>query len=247
MKAAKVKETRKMMLIWYKADICHTDSGMDLRYLSLSGIEHYVEPLKLIPMKPRLFNPYAILPRIGHPAPDFEVSSNRGMVKLSAYKGKWLILFSYPADFTPVCTTELKAFARLYPALRELNCELVGVSVDSVAEHRNWVKSLEEEGNLPIAFPILADLNLEVSNSYGLLPNENAEEASRSVYVIDPAQTIRAIIHYPATTGRNTAELLRLLKALQTADTQKAMTPADWQPGDELIYPEAYFTHKPCS
>ncbi|MDO1446548.1 peroxiredoxin [Rhodocytophaga aerolata] len=195
-------------------------------------------------MKPRLFNPYTLLPRLGHPAPMFEIQSSQGLIKLSDYKGKWVLLFSYPADFTPVCTTELKAFASVYPSLKKLNTELIGVSVDNVVEHRNWIKILEEEGKFPIQFPILADLNLEVSNRYGLLPNENTEEASRSVYIIDPAQIIRAIMHYPATTGRNTGELLRLIKALQVADSQKAMTPVNWQPGDELIYPGSYHTCK---
>jgi peroxiredoxin (alkyl hydroperoxide reductase subunit C) len=174
----------------------------------------------------------------------FEIHSSQGLVKLSNYKGKWVMLFSYPADFTPVCITELKAFANVYPFLKELNTELIGVSVDNVVEHRNWIKLLEEEGKSAIRFPILADLNLEVSNSYGLLPNENTEEVSRSIYIIDPTQIIRAIMHYPASTGRNTDELLRLLKALQVADNQKALTPVNWHPGDELIYPDSYHTCK---
>jgi peroxiredoxin (alkyl hydroperoxide reductase subunit C) len=195
-------------------------------------------------MKSRFYKPEIIPPKIGHPAPIFKADSSKGVVDVAEYKGRWLILFSYPADFTPVCTTEMKAFARIYPLLKDLNCELVGVSVDSLLEHRNWIKAIEEEGGDPVNFPIVADLNLEVSNLYGLLPNENAEEASRSVYVIDPVQVVRAIIHYPASTGRNTDELIRLLKALQIADSQKAMTPANWKLGDPLIFPNSYLTGK---
>lgn len=195
-------------------------------------------------MRPQLYNSYAPLPRIGHPAPFFQADSNLGPVSLSDYKRKWLILFSYPADFTPVCTSEIKAFAGMYPLLKELNCALVGVSVDSVYEHLNWIKNIEDAGSEPIRFPILADLNLKVADKYGLLPNENAEEASRSLYVIDPLQMVRAIIHYPASTGRNTDEILRLLKALQLTDAQKAITPVNWQPGDQAILPDAYLTRK---
>lgn len=184
-----------------------------------------------------------IHPRIGNPAPQFEVDSTIGPVKLSDYAGKWLVLFSYPADFTPVCTSEVIEFARIQPVLRELNCELLGVSVDSVYEHRNWLKHIEESSGMAVAFPIVADLNLEVAGKYALLANENAEEALRSLFVIDPKQRIRAIIQYPASTGRNIDEVIRLVKALQVADTG-VITPAGWQPGDEAINPGAYRVKK---
>jgi peroxiredoxin 2/4 len=195
-------------------------------------------------MRPQLNIAEVSAPRIGHQAPSFQENSTQGFIKLSDYRGRWLILFSYPADFTPVCTSEVKAFAGLYPLLKELNCELVGISVDSVKEHLNWIQCLQDAGSEPIQFPIIADLNLDISYKYGLLPNENAEEASRSLYVIDPNQVVRAIIHYPASTGRNTDEVLRLLKALQIADAQQVITPVNWQPGDALIQPAVFRTKK---
>jgi peroxiredoxin (alkyl hydroperoxide reductase subunit C) len=188
-------------------------------------------------------NPEAAHPRIGHPAPQFEVDSTMGPVKLRDYAGKWLVLFSYPADFTPVCTSEVIEFARIQPVLKQLNCELLGVSVDSVYEHRNWLKHIEESSGMAVAFPIVADLNLEVAGKYALLANENAEEALRSLFVIDPNQHIRAIIQYPASTGRNIDEVIRLVKALQVADTG-VITPAGWQPGDAVINPGAYRVKK---
>ncbi|QHT71301.1 peroxiredoxin [Rhodocytophaga rosea] len=181
--------------------------------------------------------------RIGHPAPPFEVDSTLGPVKLSDYAGKWLVLFSYPADFTPVCTSEVISFAGIQPVLKELNCELLGVSVDSVYEHRNWLKHIEESSGVSVDFPIIADLNLEVAGKYALLANENAEEALRSLFVIDPMQRIRAIIQYPASTGRNIDEVIRLVKALQVADTG-VITPAGWQPGEAVINPGGYRVKK---
>jgi peroxiredoxin 2/4 len=193
-------------------------------------------------MKTYLHMPEVTNLKIGQPAPGFSVESHLGPVSLSDYRGRWLVLFSYPADFTPVCTSEIIAFARIQSRLQALNCELIGVSVDSVYNHLNWLKTIEEKTGIAIRFPILADLNLEVSGKYGLLPNANAEEASRSLYVIDARGIIRAIMHYPATTGRNTAEVIRLLTALQNADAHKAITPANWQSGDELIYTDTYRT-----
>jgi peroxiredoxin 2/4 len=182
-------------------------------------------------------------PRIGHPAPAFEADSTMGPVKLGDYAGKWLVLFSYPADFTPVCTSEVIAFAGIQPVLKKLNCELLGVSVDSVYEHRNWLKHIEESTGTAVQFPIIADLNLEVASKYALLANENAEEALRSLFVIDPSHHIRAIIQYPASTGRNVDEVIRLVKALQVADSG-VITPAGWQPGDAVINPGVYRVKK---
>jgi peroxiredoxin 2/4 len=192
------------------------------------------------PYKSNVAHPH---PRIGHAAPAFEADSTLGPVKLGDYAGKWLVLFSYPADFTPVCTSEVTEFAKVQPVLKELNCELLGVSVDSVYEHRNWLNHIEEASGIPVRFPIIADLNLEVADKYYLLANENAEEALRSLFVIDPAQRIRAIIQYPASTGRNIEEVIRLVKALQAADTG-VITPAGWQPGDAVINPGAYRVKK---
>lgn len=149
--------------------------------------------LIIVAMRPHFFYSDSLVPRIGHPAPFFKANSTQGPIQLSDYKGKWLILFSYPADFTPVCSSELKAFAKIYPELKELHCELVGVSIDSVKEHLNWIKCIEEEGSDPVAFPIVADLSLEISHNYGLLPNENTEEASRSLFVIDPSRSLEPL------------------------------------------------------
>ncbi len=178
------------------------------------------------------------LPRIGSPAPQFEAVTTQGTLRLEDFKGSWVILFSHPADFTPVCTTEFMAFAQMHPKLRELNCELFGLSIDSVYSHIAWVRNIEEKMGQKIDFPIIADLNKDVAQKYGMImPEESQTETSRCVFIIDDKQIIRAIIYYPLTTGRNTEEILRLLKALQTTDEHGLATPANWLPGDKLIIP----------
>jgi peroxiredoxin 2/4 len=178
------------------------------------------------------------LPRIGDPAPQFTADTTFGTLKLEDFKGSWLILFSHPADFTPVCTTEFIAFAELHPQLRELNCELMGLSVDSVYSHIAWVRNIKEKMGVDITFPVIADLNKEVATLYGMLnPGESKTEASRAVFIIDAKQMVRAIIYYPLTTGRNMQEILRVVKALQTADEHGVATPANWQPGQKVIMP----------
>ena len=177
-------------------------------------------------------------PRIGEPAPQFTADTTFGILKLEDFKGSWLILFSHPADFTPVCTTEFIAFAQIHPQLRELNCELMGLSVDSVYSHIAWVRNVKEKMGVEITFPVIADLNKEVATLYGMLnPGESKTEASRAVFIIDAKQMIRAIIYYPLTTGRNMQEILRVVKALQTADEHGVATPANWEPGDKVIMP----------
>jgi peroxiredoxin (alkyl hydroperoxide reductase subunit C) len=178
------------------------------------------------------------LPRIGEPAPQFQVMTTFGELKLEDFKGSWLILFSHPADFTPVCTTEFMAFAAMHSQLREMNCELLGLSIDSVYSHIAWVRNIEEKLGQEISFPVIADLNKDVASLYGMImPGESKTETSRCVFVIDPRQIIRAIIYYPLTTGRNTDEILRLLQALQTTDTEAVATPANWRPGEKVIVP----------
>lgn len=187
-------------------------------------------------MKTKEFLPR--LPRIGEPAPHFEALTTHGTIRLDDFKGTWLVLFSHPADFTPVCTTEFMAFARIHPELRELNCELMGLSIDSVYSHIAWVRNIEEKQGVKITFPVIADLNKEVAAKYGMImPGESKTETSRCVFVIDDKQILRAMIYYPLTTGRNTGEILRLIKALQTTDKHKVATPANWNPGDEVIVP----------
>ncbi|WAA11880.1 peroxiredoxin [Fervidibacillus halotolerans] len=178
------------------------------------------------------------LPRIGQKAPQFEAVTSQGKIRLSDYEGSWLILFSHPADFTPVCTTEFIAFQEIYPQLREMNTELLGLSVDSVSSHISWIRNVEEKFGVKLEFPIIADLNKEVAQLYGMImPEESSTETSRAVFVIDDKQIIRAIIYYPLTTGRNMDEILRLVKALQTTDQHGVATPANWREGDKVILP----------
>jgi len=180
----------------------------------------------------------ASMPRIGDKAPDFEIETTQGVLRLEDFKGSWLILFSHPADFTPVCTTEFVAFAKLHPALRERNCELLGVSVDSIFSHIAWIRSIEEKFGIKIDFPVAADLNKEIAGKYGMvMPGESGTETVRAVFVIDDSQIVRAIVYYPLTTGREPAEFLRLVTALQTTDKHGVATPAGWRPGDPVIAP----------
>lgn len=178
------------------------------------------------------------LPRIGDPAPQFEASTTQGTVKLEDYKGSWIILFSHPADFTPVCTTEFVAFQNIYPELRELNCGLIGVSVDSIPAHIAWIRNIEQTQGTKIEFPVIADLNKDIAMKYGMIhPGESTTETNRAVFVIDDNQIIRSIIYYPLSTGRNMDEILRLVKALQTTAEHKVSTPANWTPGQKVVVP----------
>jgi len=178
------------------------------------------------------------LPKLGEPAPDFEAPTTHGTIKLDDYKGSWLILFSHPADFTPVCTTEFVAFAQIYPELQKRGVELLGISVDSITSHVAWVRNIEEKMGVKIPFPIIADLNKEVSQLYGMVhPGQSKTETVRCVFIIDPNKIVRAMLYYPLTTGRNMDEILRLIQALQTTDEHKMATPANWRPGDMVIVP----------
>ena len=180
------------------------------------------------------------LPRIGSKAPQFEATTTHGTLRLSDYEGSWVILFSHPADFTPVCTTEFMAFQEIYPQLRELNTELLGLSIDSVHSHIAWVRNVKEKFGVDIEFPIIADLDKEVARKYGMImPEENQTATSRAVFIIDDKQVVRTIIYYPASTGRNMSEILRVVKALQTTDQHNVATPANWQPGEKVIVPPA--------
>ena len=178
------------------------------------------------------------LPRIGEPAPAFEAPTTHGVLKLEDFKGSWLILFSHPADFTPVCTTEFMAFAEIYPELKKRGVELLGLSVDSVSSHIAWVRNVEEKTGVKIPFPIIADLNKEVATAYGMIhPGQSKTETVRCVFIIDPNQIIRTILYYPLTTGRNMQEILRIVDCLQTTDEYKVATPANWKPGDKVVVP----------
>jgi peroxiredoxin (alkyl hydroperoxide reductase subunit C) len=178
------------------------------------------------------------MPRLGAAAPTFQAETTHGTIRLEDFKGSWLILFSHPADFTPVCTTEFVGFAEIAPELKKRNVELMGLSIDSTYSHIAWVRNIEQHFKVKIPFPIIADLNKEVASLYGMImPGESKTETSRCVFVIDPNGILRAMIYYPLTTGRNMAEILRLIDALQTTDKHGVATPANWKPGDKVIVP----------
>ena len=178
------------------------------------------------------------LPRLNEPAPPFEAVTTHGTLNLSDFEGRWLILFSHPADFTPVCTTEFLAFAEIFPDLQKRGTDLLGLSIDSVFSHIAWVRNIEEKTGVKIPFPVIADLNKDVAGKYGMLmPGESKTETSRCVFFIDPKGILRAMIYYPLSLGRNMQEILRVIDALQTATANGVATPANWVPGDKVIVP----------
>jgi peroxiredoxin (alkyl hydroperoxide reductase subunit C) len=184
------------------------------------------------------------LPLIGDKAPEFKALTTKGTVNFPEdYKGKWVLFFSHPSDFTPVCTTEFMTLASMQDEFKEMNVELLGLSVDSLYSHIAWVRSIEDlewkdMKNIKVNFPVIADLNTKVSTKYGMLqPNVSSTQAVRAVFVIDPEGVIRSIIYYPLTTGRNFNEIKRMIRAIQKSDQMHVSTPADWQPGDDLIIP----------
>ena len=177
-------------------------------------------------------------PRINERAPEFEARTTHGVRKLDDYQGKWLVLFSHPADFTPVCTTEFTAFARHYDDFRAINTELLGLSIDSYYSHVAWVRNIKERFGVDIQFPIIEDLSMKVANAYGMIhPGAADTSAVRATFIIDPNGILRAMVYYPMTNGRSIPEFLRLVKALQTSDAHKIATPEGWQPGDKVIVP----------
>lgn len=173
------------------------------------------------------------------PAPDFEALTTHGTIKLSEWnKDKWVILFSHPADFTPVCTTEFIAFAKMQNELEKRNVALLGNSIDSVYSHIAWVRNIKANFGVDIKFPIIADLDMNVARTYGMIHEPSATTAAvRSVFFIDPERKVRAMIHYPASVGRNFDEILRLVDALQTTDKHHVACPANWRVGDKVIVP----------
>ena len=178
------------------------------------------------------------LPRLNEPAPDFKAPTTDGEKSLGDYRGKWLILFSHPADFTPVCTTEFMAFARRAEDFKALNCELLGLSIDSHYAHIAWMRNIQEKFGVEIPFPIIADLSMTVAQAYGMIqPGASDTSAVRATFVIDPEGILRAMVYYPMTNGRSVDEFLRLLQALQMSEAQKVATPEAWRPGDAVIVP----------
>ena len=178
------------------------------------------------------------IPRINEQAPDFEAKSTQGPLKLSDFKGQWVVLFSHPADFTPVCTTEFVEFARRSDEFKQRGAQLVGLSVDSVQAHIAWIRDLQKHFGVQVDFPVIADLDMKVAQRYGLIHPSASETATvRAVFVIDEKGVIRALIYYPMSLGRNIDEVLRVVDALQTADQNACATPANWKPGDKVIVP----------
>ncbi|MEQ9501999.1 MAG: peroxiredoxin [Deltaproteobacteria bacterium] len=173
------------------------------------------------------------------PVPDFTAKSTHGPITLSEWnRDKWVILFSHPADFTPVCTTEFMAFANISEALKKRNVVLLGNSIDSVYSHIAWVRNIKENFGVDIDFPIIADLDMNVAKKFKMIHEASSETAAvRAVFFIDPDRKLRAMIYYPLNVGRNFDEVLRVVDALQTADTHGVACPADWRPGDKVIVP----------
>ncbi len=187
------------------------------------------------------------MPRIGEKAPSFKAVTTQGDINFpEQYKGSWVILFSHPADFTPVCTSEFMTFAKMEKEFNEANCKLVGLSVDGIYSHIAWLRTIKDKieykgmKNIEVKFPLIEDITMEVAKKYGMIqPGESNTKAVRAVFFIDPKGIIRTIIYYPLSMGRNFDELYRVLVGLQTADKFSVALPADWRPGDDVIVPTA--------
>ena len=178
------------------------------------------------------------IPLINTPAPDFEVTTTQGVKKLSDYKGRWLVLFSHPADFTPVCTTEFIAFSGAYQDFQAIGCELLGLSIDSNQSHLAWIRNIKQNFGVEVPFPVIADLDKKVAARYGMIhPGASDTATVRAVFVIDPGGMLRALVYYPLTNGRSVSEIFRLVRSLQTTDEHAVSTPEGWKPGDKVIVP----------
>ena len=199
-------------------------------YLKLKKMEEFQEQIVSIP-------------RIGDKAPEFKAVTTQGDINFpSDFAGEWVILFSHPADFTPVCTTEFMTFANLEGKFTKANCKLVGLSIDGLFSHIAWLRTIKEKikfhgmKNIEVKFPLIEDISMEIAKKYGMIqPGESKTQAVRAVFFIDPKATIRAIIYYPLSLGRNFDEIYRALIAMQTSDKFAVATPADWSPGDDVI------------
>jgi peroxiredoxin (alkyl hydroperoxide reductase subunit C) len=180
------------------------------------------------------------MPRIGDVAPDFTaVTTHSAGMKFSEWQGdSWVILFSHPADFTPVCTTELAEFAKKSTAFQKLNTKLIGLSVDSIHSHVAWLQNMKEKMGVKIPYPMIADIDMKVASLFGMIhPGASATATVRAVFFIDPKRVIRAIVYYPMNAGRNVEEIHRLMQALQTADTHGCALPVNWKPGEKVVVP----------
>jgi peroxiredoxin (alkyl hydroperoxide reductase subunit C) len=187
------------------------------------------------------------MPLIGDDAPSFEAVTTQGNIKFPEdYSGNWVILFSHPADFTPVCTTEFMTFATMQSEFEALNVKLIGLSVDSLYAHIAWLRTIKEKieykgmKDVEVTFPLIEDIKMDVAKKFGMIqPNQSNTQAVRAVFIIDPEAKIRTILYYPLSTGRNFDEIKRIILALQKADNEGVATPADWRPGEDVIVPPA--------
>jgi len=185
------------------------------------------------------------LPLIGEKAPAFEAETTQGPIKFpDDFAGKWVVFFSHPADFTPVCTTEFMTFASMHKEFEQLNCQLLGLSIDSTYSHIAWLRTVKEKieykgmKDVEVTFPVISDLTMDVARAFGMLqPSASTTQAVRAVFVIDPEATVRAVLYYPLSNGRNMQEIKRLLIAMQHSDEHNIATPANWQLGDDVIIP----------
>ena len=178
------------------------------------------------------------MPRLNETAPAFQAPTTHGEKSLEDYRGQWLVLFSHPADFTPVCTTEFIAFAKRQAEFQAIGCELLGLSIDSTYSHIAWKRNIKENFGVDIDFPIIADLSMQVAQAYGMIqPGASNTSAVRATFIIDPNGVLRAMVYYPMSNGRSIDEILRLVKALQTSDEHQVATPEAWQPGEKVIVP----------
>ena len=181
------------------------------------------------------------MPMIGDTAPAFRAMTTQGKLNFPEdYKGSWTVFFSHPADFTPVCTTEFITFAQMEKEFAAINTRLLGLSIDSLHSHLAWVKSIEsiswkDSGNIVVPFPIVADISMDVARKYGMLQTVAKTQTVRAVFIIDPDSVIRAILYYPMSTGRNIPEIIRMIQALQLHDAEGSATPANWQPGEDVL------------
>jgi alkyl hydroperoxide reductase subunit AhpC len=179
------------------------------------------------------------LPSLGSKAPDFKANTTNGPIKLSDYTGKWVVLFSHPGDFTPVCTTEFLCFTKYYDEFKKRNTELIGLSVDSNSSHLAWIYNIFQLTGVEIPFPIIEDRDMSIAKLYGMISEPMSNTSTvRTVFIIDDKQILRTILYYPLTTGRNIPEILRIIEALQTADCNSVAIPANWVPGQPVIVPK---------
>ena len=176
--------------------------------------------------------------RMGDLAPDFEARTTHGLLRLSDLRGRWLVFFSHPADFTPVCTTEFVALARAHAQFEALGCTLLGLSVDSLYAHIAWTRAIRDLFDVEIRFPVIEDPSMEIGRAYGMIDDDAADSAAvRATYFIDPDGIVRAITHYPMTIGRSVDEMLRMVAALQASASGERLAPAGWSPGAPMLLP----------